>query len=139
MYVDPMSRAIGSIFLENSMLTPDAVIPRRRISGVLSPDDLFDDLQIVLIIDPPAAPVTANPGEQPLALPAEKGRPGNIEPVADLLGFIYSRVFALDHCSLTVVTIDTVYSKYSYYDSQIISFVKNKVKIILFISSTYTI
>jgi hypothetical protein len=110
MKVDPMSSAIGSIFLEKSIFAPAKNPVALRIgrntknfnfSGVLPLHDLLDGFQVSLIIHAPSPPITSDSYKEALAFPSEECCARNIEAVAYLFGFVLFRNLACGHGTLS--------------------------------------
>jgi hypothetical protein len=94
--------------------------------GVLVLHDPLNVFHIIRAIDPPTSPVTPNARQEAFALPAKKGRPGNVETAADFIRFIFFRAFSCNHAALAEWITAISYGKYSYYDTEKNLVVKKK-------------
>ena len=88
------------------------------LHGVLAPDDLFYFFQVTVAIYPPAAPVSFDAGQQPIALPPKQCSARDIVTITYFDGFIFACGFACNHGILSVVLTHNTYSKYSYDDTE---------------------
>jgi hypothetical protein len=86
-------------------------------TGVLALHDFLNGPQVAVIVNPPPAPISFNTVQQAFALPPEKRSPGNIEPAADLVGFIFLSAFVCNHGTLSGLFTNSSYSKYTYDDT----------------------